>query len=305
MLEAVLEAIAGKDKTFNTKGTTSASKYLSGITTKAGASGKSTGTTLASKVISGLETKLKDFLTKGTEAAAKYISGLQKADGSGAGRQLAQSVVDAIKNVDFYRVGLDSADGYVRGLRGKLEDVARAAAEIGNTAKNATKKAVDSNSPSKEFMKIGGYSGDGYVIGLLKKVADAKKAGSELGSESMKGLQKSVNTMMQFIDENMDLQPVLSPTVDLSNLQDSTSLISEMFNRSIGVTMDKVAAASSSMSRRDMRIRSEQADRETTSGGNTITYNQYNNSPKALSRIEIYRQTRNQLSTLKGVLGSS
>ena len=33
-------------------------------------------------------------------------------------------------------------------------------------------------------------------------------------------------------------------------------------------------------------------------GGNTSTYtfNQYNNSPKALSRLEIYRQTRNQLS---------
>ena len=33
-------------------------------------------------------------------------------------------------------------------------------------------------------------------------------------------------------------------------------------------------------------------------GGNTsnVTFNQYNNSPRALSRLEIYRQTRNQLS---------
>lgn len=36
----------------------------------------------------------------------------------------------------------------------------------------------------------------------------------------------------------------------------------------------------------------------TTIGGNTsnVTFNQYNNSPRALSRLEIYRQTRNQLS---------
>lgn len=38
-----------------------------------------------------------------------------------------------------------------------------------------------------------------------------------------------------------------------------------------------------------------------TSTNNTYTFNQYNNSPKALSRLEIYRQTRNQLNFAKGV----
>ncbi|MCI8868159.1 MAG: hypothetical protein HFE61_08515 [Anaerotignum sp.] len=34
--------------------------------------------------------------------------------------------------------------------------------------------------------------------------------------------------------------------------------------------------------------------------GNTTIFNQYNNSPKALSRLEIYRQTRNQLAFARG-----
>ena len=34
---------------------------------------------------------------------------------------------------------------------------------------------------------------------------------------------------------------------------------------------------------------------------NNYTFNQYNNSPKALSRLEIYRQTKNQLNFAKGV----
>ena len=38
-----------------------------------------------------------------------------------------------------------------------------------------------------------------------------------------------------------------------------------------------------------------------TSTNNTYTFNQYNNSPKALSRLEIYRQTRKQLNFAKGV----
>lgn len=43
------------------------------------------------------------------------------------------------------------------------------------------------------------------------------------------------------------------------------------------------------------------ANRANTSTNNTYTFNQYNNSPKALSRLEIYRQTRNQLNFAKGV----
>ena len=36
--------------------------------------------------------------------------------------------------------------------------------------------------------------------------------------------------------------------------------------------------------------------------GSPIVFNQYNNSPKALSRLEIYRQTQNQLRAAKGVV---
>ena len=37
-------------------------------------------------------------------------------------------------------------------------------------------------------------------------------------------------------------------------------------------------------------------------GGNTYNFNQINNSPKALNRLEIYRQTRNQLAQFKAVV---
>ena len=36
--------------------------------------------------------------------------------------------------------------------------------------------------------------------------------------------------------------------------------------------------------------------------GNNYTFTQNNYSPKALSRIEIYRQTKNQFSALKGLV---
>ena len=41
---------------------------------------------------------------------------------------------------------------------------------------------------------------------------------------------------------------------------------------------------------------------ETYNQGTSLVFNQYNNSPKALSEAEIYRQTRNQIEQVKGAM---
>ena len=39
-----------------------------------------------------------------------------------------------------------------------------------------------------------------------------------------------------------------------------------------------------------------------TTGGSTFQFTQINNSPKALSTIDIYRQTHNQFEVMKGLV---
>ena len=44
---------------------------------------------------------------------------------------------------------------------------------------------------------------------------------------------------------------------------------------------------------------------ESSSAGNTYQFTQNNYSPKALSRIDIYRQTKNQFSAMKGLVSNT
>ncbi len=44
---------------------------------------------------------------------------------------------------------------------------------------------------------------------------------------------------------------------------------------------------------------------ESSPTGNTYQFTQNNYSPKALSRIDIYRQTKNQFSAMKGLVGNT
>ena len=52
-------------------------------------------------------------------------------------------------------------------------------------------------------------------------------------------------------------------------------------------------------------INSANADSATNQNGPSFSFTQNNYSPKALSQIDIYRQTKNQFSAMKGVLSKA
>jgi hypothetical protein len=95
-----------------------------------------------------------------------------------------------------------------------------------------------------------------------------------------------------------DLNPVITPVLDLTQVQVGADQMNAMINTAPVVGSTSFGQASS--------ISSSQAP-SITSSDNTgqpvtsITYEQNNYSPEALSEIDIYRQTKNQLSQLRTV----
>ena len=101
-----------------------------------------------------------------------------------------------------------------------------------------------------------------------------------MGIES---LGRSIEDIYDVID--WDMNPIITPRLDLSYIEAETSALDKMLNsKSIPVEGEL------------------QNGEEVTSGNIYNTFTQNNYSPKALSRYEIYRQTRNQLSQIKGAL---
>jgi hypothetical protein len=96
----------------------------------------------------------------------------------------------------------------------------------------------------------------------------------------------------------MDIDPTIRPIVDMTDVEKVASLLDDLLgDRSIGLA-GTVARTSNGSG-----IVPVDKDGKSINATN-IELNQYNYSPKALSRIEIYRQTQNQLRGAKGLLGS-
>jgi hypothetical protein len=103
------------------------------------------------------------------------------------------------------------------------------------------------------------------------------------------------------LDFDIDTNPVITPVLDLDQFQKDATGIDRMLAPA-GIAPSTAATAARAISNMGAVFESMMAAMGPPS--TTVEYNQYNNSPKALSNAEIYRQTRNQLAVLKGVLQS-
>ena len=168
---------------------------------------------------------------------------------------------------------------------------------MAEAAAEAAEEELDEHSPSKRFYGIGDFAGVGFINALIDNVSKAGKAGREIAKASIDGLNRVISKISEYIDADMDVQPTIRPVLDLSAVEAGAMHLNTLFSRnramSVGMGMnDRIS---------DVETMSE----EHAAYGNTYQFTQNNYSPKALSRIEIYRQTKNQFSAMKGLVGNT
>ena len=170
--------------------------------------------------------------------------------------------------------------GLVSGIKSKLIDAYNAGKEVAQEAEDGAKDEAGINSPSKVFMEIGGYMVEGLALGVGNNASSAVSAVRDMALESI----GTATSIIADTIENDYANPVIRPTLDLSNVEAGAAGISSMFSRqSVGV---------------DGEIQNGLGN---AANGIVYNYTQNNYSPKALSRIDIYRQTKNLISASQGV----
>lgn len=185
----------------------------------------------------------------------------------------------------FVEAGKNVIDGFIQGIKDKFEDAVNTASDLGEKILDSAKSALGIHSPSREFAEIGKYSALGLVQGLKQYAYTAYEAATDVANGMLDAMKSPFNNISNVIDGNFNLNPVITPTLDLSNVTTGAKEISSMFNN------QRLAV-------------SGEVDQNggTSQSGNEFQFIQNNYSPKALSRTEIYRQTNNQLSMMKGAM---
>ena len=158
------------------------------------------------------------------------------------------------------------------------------------------------NSPAKTMIPIGVGIIEGMVLGLDNEEYTATNKVKDVSDNVLTAFQKSLSTIPQELDGMEEFNPTITPVLDLSEIAVGARGMNTMLNNS-SVTANVRGNLNSANSISLEQSQVAQALLDATVAANEqpreVTYEQNIYSPTALSTVDIYRSTRNQIALAK------
>lgn len=338
MMQAVLTTLTNYQTQFNTAGSTLMTKFISGIKSQDGNT-KTAITNIISGCITAINNKQTQFNTAGANLMIKLIAGVKSKDYEtrNAFVNILSSCLTAIANKypEFQNAGMQCMIKFIAGVKEKVEEVKTAftgnlnasvtairdyhdqfkqagtylvegfadgisentyraeakARAMARAAAEAAEDELDEHSPSRVGYHIGDFFGLGFVNAIGTYAVKAYNASAEMADSAKTGLGNAIAKVKDMIDNGVDGRPTIRPILDLSDVEEKSHRLNTLFSRSQALTVSTGIAAA-----RGRNLQNEDTNPNT---GNSYNFTQNNYSPKALSRTEIYRQTKNQFSAME------
>jgi tape measure domain-containing protein len=243
------------------------------------------GLAVAKAFLNGLADGMSGLADLGFKAIIRFLNGLEKAirDNEQQLRDAGEGVADAI------------IDAIVATIRNGGGAIVKAITGVMKGAVDEAKEFLGIKSPSKVFMEIGDNVIAGFVAGIESGKPTMENAVDDVAKTAIKAF-KSVPDLLEGI---VDLDPVITPVLDLTQIEKDAKGLTDLTN----VTPITAAASYSQAAAISDQQQALAESGQAAAGGTTFNYEQNNYSPESLSDVEIYRQTKNQLSQVKRGLG--
>lgn len=294
IISGCVTAINNKQIQFNTAGSNLMIKLIAGIKSKDYET-RNAFVNILSSCLTAIANKYPEFQNAGMQCMIKFIAGIkEKAEEvktSFTGNLNAS--VTAIRNYheQFKQAGAYLVEGFADGISENTYRAEAKARAMARAAAEAAEDELDEHSPSRVGYHIGDFFGLGFVNAIGTYAVKAYNASADMAKSAKTGLGNAIAKVKDMIDNGVDTQPMIRPILDLSDVEEKSHRLNTLFSRSQALTVSTGIAAS-----RGQDLQNEDTNPNT---GNSYNFTQNNYSPKALSRTEIYRQTKNQFSAME------
>jgi tape measure domain-containing protein len=247
-----------------------------------------------------------DMYQAGVDLNQGIVDGFQKNQDAAVASMtvVATAMANAVRAaLDLGPIGVAAAVGAAKGIKKGSKEVKKAGKAVGKAAKDGAKKSLKSHSPSKEMEEIGMYASMGLADGLEKYSHLVSRSASSVSTEALNKIKSTMARVSDSISGEVDPNPVIAPVIDLDQFRKDASKINDlMVANAISASVSYDQAAAISNDRQTSQNASSNASAEAPA--TVVQFEQNNYSPTALSPVDIYRQTRNQLSLAKEALNA-
>lgn len=133
-------------------------------------------------------------------------------------------------------VGKYSMLGVADGMRETAGEVAKATSEVASSIPAWMKKLLGIESPSKVGMEIGRFWDLGLARGMINNISSIIGGSHTVSQTMIDSMRNAVRTAYDLMSDTGDLNPTITPVLDLSEIQNGTSMLNGMFgNRSFAL----------------------------------------------------------------------
>lgn len=294
MMQAVLTTLTNYQTQFNTAGANLMIKLIAGVKSKDYET-RNAFVNILSSCLTAIANKYPEFQNAGMQCMIKFIAGVkEKAEEvKTAFTGNLNASVTAIRDYhdQFKQAGTYLVEGFADGISENTYRAEAKARAMARAAAEAAEAELDEHSPSRVGYHIGDFFGLGFVNAIGTYAVKAYNASAEMADSAKTGLGNAIAKVKDMIDNGVDGQPTIRPILDLSDVEEKSHRLNTLFSRSQALTVSTGIAAA-----RGRNLQNEDTNPNT---GNSYNFTQNNYSPKALSRTEIYRQTKNQFSAME------
>lgn len=256
-----------------------------------------TGLNLVAQAISSYNGR---FSQEGRDLANSLGSGMRSGIGnlSGIFNNALSAAVDGARAYrgSFERAGSYLAAGLAEGISRNSRAVSQAAADVVSNAVEAAREAGEIDSPSRVMARVGMWFDKGLENGIADNVGGVVRAAKTMMTSSIDVVDSSLSNIGKIDIPEFDVNPTITPVMDLSVVEGQAAYLNSMLSDTVGIgySSKMIGKITAIPRQRDVGRAAESVEKTPQQIINNYDFTQNNTSPKALSRYDIYKQTRTQ-----------
>lgn len=206
-------------------------------------SGSSIVASAIRSIFTSMSNSAKTFANQMRPAGMLSITNLAAGISSGSGKvktAVATALSSGLSAVSSYTgrfrsAGYNLSAGLANGIASGQYLVSIKARAVAQAAVRAAEKALDEHSPSKVFYRIGKFAYLGLANALNDNIGNSYKSGYSIANSAIDGLGDAMAKISDYSDSLAidEMDPVVKPVVDLSNIERGAEDINNMLGRTI------------------------------------------------------------------------
>lgn len=216
---------------------------------------------------------------------------------------VGKSSLNAISNLEpeFNNIGRQTMIGFANGISNAGAIAIERARSIASQVASIMSTTLSIHSPSRVTEKIGAFVSLGLAKGISENAYEVSNASEDLANKTVSMLDYAKTAIADVLATDDDFSPTITPVINMTDLKKQAEEIPGILDRQNGIStrLANISAQTIARNRAEISGKEPKPSEEQVTN---INYTQNNYSPKALNRREIYRQTQNQISQLKGAI---